>query len=81
MNIPEDTKPIRTAIEQISECFAEMHASRVQINEILKALQDKYKIPAKTFRRVAVMYHRQNATQVENEVSEINELYKKIASA
>ena len=81
MNLPEDTKPIRTAVEQISECLAEIQTNRIQINEILKALQDKYKIPAKTFRRVALMYHRQNASQVENEVSEINELYKKITSA
>jgi uncharacterized protein YukE len=81
MNIPSDTKPILTAIEQISESLSEINASRIQINETLKALQDKYKIPAKTFRRIALMYHRSNAAQIQNETSELNELYKKITSA
>ena len=79
--IPQDTKSIRTAIEQISECLSELQQSRLQINDIIKALHAKHpKIPAKTFRRVALMYHRQNASQIQNEVSEVNELYKAITS-
>lgn len=78
---PLDTKALRAAVEQISESLSEMQAARIQINETLKAAQDKFKIPAKTLRRVALMYHRQNAAEVQTEVSEVNELYKKITSA
>lgn len=80
-NIPQDTKPILVAIQQISNSLSEMEASRIQVNETLKVLQNTYKIPAKTFRKLATMYHRQNATQIQNETSELNELYKKITSA
>ena len=79
-NIPQDTKPIREAIKQIDECLIEIENNRNQITETLKSLQDKYKIPAKTFRKIALMYHRQNAVQIQNETSELNELYKAIVS-
>ena len=80
MNIPEDTTPIKNAIKQIDECLVEIEQNREQIREVLKALEGKYKIQAKTFRKIALMYHRQNAVQVQNETSELNELYKAIVS-
>jgi hypothetical protein len=80
VNIPADTKPINAAIKQIDECMVEIENNRNQITETLKALQDKYKIPSKTFRKIALMYHRQNSAQVQNELSELNELYKAIVS-
>ena len=80
-NIPPDTKSIRTAIEQISELLSELQQSRLQINDTLKMLHAKYpKIEIKTFRRVALIYHKQNASQVQTEASEVNELYKAITS-
>lgn len=76
-----DAKAIRVACEQISESLSEIETARTQINETLKALQDKYKTPAKIFRKVAFMYHRQTVTAFEEETEEIKELYKSIASA
>ena len=73
--------PICTAIEQISELLSELRQSRLQINDTLKMLHAKYpKIEIKTFRRVALIYHKQNASQVQTEASEVNELYKAITS-
>lgn len=79
-NTPEDCKAIRIALDQISEAMSEVQTQREQIAEIVKALEDKYKLPAKTFRKVAQMYHKQNMPQFENETSEIKDVYKAIVT-
>lgn len=82
-NIPsstEDRKAILTALDQISESMSEMQTQREQIRETLKALEDKYKLSTKTFRKVAMMYHKQNVVEFENETSEIKEVYKTIVT-
>lgn len=81
MNVtPEDSKAIRIALDQISEELSSIQTSKAQINEILKALEDKYKIPKKTLRKVANLYFKQTVTEFENEASEIKEVYKTIVS-
>lgn len=77
---PEDRKAIRIALDQISEAMSEIQTQRVQINETLKALEDKFKVAPKTFRKVAALYHKQTVTQFENETSEIKELYESVTS-
>jgi len=79
-NTLEDRTAIKIALDQISESMTEMQTQRVQISETLKALEDKYKLPAKTFRKVAYMYHKQNMPQFENETSEIKDVYKAIVT-
>lgn len=76
----EDSKAIRIALDQISEELSTIQTSKVQINEILKALEDKYKVPKKTLRKVANLYFKQTVTEFENEASEIKEVYKSIVS-
>lgn len=77
---PEDRKAIRTAIDQISEQMSDIQTAKIQINEILKALEDKYKIPKKTLRKVVNLYFKQNVTEFENEASEIKTVYKSIVT-
>jgi hypothetical protein len=81
ITIPSDLKDrqaIKTALDQISTELAAMEECRVQVNNILTALEDKYKLPKKTFRKVAYMYHRQTVAQFEHEAAEIKEVYKSI---
>lgn len=78
---PEDRKAIRSALEEISKSLSNIETERAQIREILKALEDKYKLPAKAFRKVSQIYHRQNVVDFETETSEIKEIYKVISSA
>ena len=73
-NSLEDRTAIKIALDQISESMTEIETQRVQISETLKALEDKYKLPVKTFRKVAQMYHKQNMPQFENETSEIKDV-------
>ncbi len=77
---PEDRKAILVAIEQISTCLMEIESAKVHINDTLKVLSTKYKLPVKTFRKVAFMYHRQNVNEFENETAEIKEVYKSVTS-
>jgi hypothetical protein len=76
---PEDTKAIRSALDQISEELSAIQTSKTQIGEILKSLEDKYKVPKKTFRKVANLYFKQNVIEFENETSEVKELYGAIS--
>lgn len=79
-NDPKERQAIRTALDQISEQMSDIQTAKVQINEILKALEDKYKIPKKTLRKVANLYFKQTVTEFETEASEIKEVYKSIVS-
>ena len=79
-NSPEDRKAIRTACEQISEELTTIQTSKAQIKEILKALEDKYKMPKRTLKKVAMLYHKQTAVEFENETAEIKSIYKSITS-
>jgi len=77
-NTPEDVQAIKIALDQISEVLSDIKTQQIQINEIAKALEDKYKISAKTFRKVANLYHRQSVAQFENEDAEIRDMYMSI---
>lgn len=63
---------------QISEALSDINSAKVQVNEILVAMEEKFKIPKKTLRKVAYLYHRQNVTDFETETTEIKETYKAI---
>jgi len=75
---PTDLKAIRVAFDQISDELSKIQTGKTQVNEILAALEEKYDLPKKTFRRVAYLYYRQNVKEFENEASEINDLYKAV---
>ena len=79
-NSPEACKAIRTALDQISEQMSDIQSAKTQVNEILKALEDKYKIPKKTLRKVANLYFKQTVTEFESEAAEIKTVYKSIVS-
>jgi len=75
-NSPEDRKAIRAACEQISEELTTIQTSKSQIKE----LEDKYKMPKRTLKKVALLYHKQTAVEFENETAEIKSIYKSITS-
>jgi 23S rRNA maturation-related 3'-5' exoribonuclease YhaM len=81
-NIPtdiEDRKAIRQAFDQISEELASIKTSKDQIKEILKSLEDKYKLNKRTAKKAANLYHKQTVMEFENETAEVREVYKAIS--
>ena len=53
--------------------------SQDQIKEVLKSLEDKYKINKRTLKKAAGLYHKQTALEFENETAEVREVYKAIS--
>ena len=74
----EDRKAIKTAIDQISECLTSINSEKAQVNEIIKAVEEKYQLPKKVFRKLAYMHFKQTIASTVEETSEIEELYTKL---
>lgn len=74
----EDRKAIHQALTQISEELSTIATCKTQINEILKSIEDKYKVPKKTMRKVANLHYRQTVVEFENEAAEIKQVYSAI---
>jgi hypothetical protein len=75
---PEDKKKIFEAVREISNSLLRVEAERDLIKEIVKDISDTFQIPRKTVKKIAVTYHKQNLTQVEQEHDEFVELYDKV---
>lgn len=75
---PEDKKKIFDAVREISNSILRAEAERDLVKEIVKEISDTFQIPRKTVKKIAVTYHKQNLTQVEQEHDEFVELYDKV---
>jgi hypothetical protein len=75
---PEDKKKIFDAVREISNSMLRAEAERDLVKEIVKEISDTFQIPRKTVKKIAVTYHKQNLTQVEQEHDEFVELYDKV---
>ena len=78
-NSPEDVKALREALNQVVEQISEIQSHKDQISQILDAAEDKFKIPKKTLRKVANIYHKQSVIQFEDETAEVKEVYSVIS--
>lgn len=75
---PTDRAAIKAALGEISKALSEIQTHKVQINEILGSLEDKYTVSKKTFRQVAYLHHRQTVKEFEEQTAEVKELYKAV---
>ena len=75
---PEDKKKVFDAVREISNSMTRIDAERDLIKDIVKDVSDNFQIPRKTVKKIAVTYHKQNLTQVEQEHEEFVELYDKV---
>jgi hypothetical protein len=73
---PEDKKKIFDAVREISNSMLRAEAERDLIKEIVKEISDTYQIPRKTVKKIAVTFHKQNLTQVNQEHEEFVDLYE-----
>ena len=75
---PEDRAAIKSSLEEISNVMTMIEAKRDFIREEIKALSEKYKIPAKLLRKMAYAYHRQNFHEEKQSLDLFEELYETI---
>lgn len=75
---PEDKKKVFDAVREISNSMTRIEAERDLIKDIVKDVSDNFQIPRKTVKKIAVTYHKQNLTQVEQEHEEFVDIYDKV---
>ena len=73
---PADRVKIKKMLGEISDSYTRMTAERDLIKEIVKEISDTYQIPRKTVKKIAVTFHKQNMTQVNQEHEEFVDLYE-----
>jgi len=78
---PDDRSSIRAAVEEISNSLTRIEGEQDQIKAVLAMIEEKYDIPKKQARKLANIYHRQNASEVIGEMNSIETLYEAIARA
>lgn len=75
---PTDRKKVMNALQEYSNSMARIEAEKDHLKGILDKLQDEFDLPKKYMRKVAVIHHKQNLTEVVGEVSDIEDIYESI---
>lgn len=76
---PEDRKALKALLTGVVASYTKIQAERESIRDNLKAAKDKFKIEPKTLNKVAVILFRQNKTDFDQGVAEIEDLYKLVS--
>lgn len=77
---PEDRKAIKQAMVEFSNSLTRIEAEQDLQKEILNDLFDKFDLPKKYMRRVAIIYHKQNLNEFKAEVQEVEDIYESIVN-
>lgn len=75
---PEDRKLVLNALKEISNSFTRSEAEKDFIKEAVNELSEKVDIEKKHIRQLARIYHKQNLTEVRDQVDTIEALYEAI---
>ena len=72
---PADRNRIRNAMKEISASFTRTDAEKDFIKDAIHELSEDVAIPKKILRKMAVIYHKQNMTEVTAEAEDLEALY------
>jgi ribosome maturation protein Sdo1 len=75
---PADRDRIRNAMKEISASFTRTEAEKNFVKDAINALAEDVPIPKKILRKMAVIYHKQNITEVTTEAEDLEALYELI---
>jgi len=76
---PDDRQKIRSAIEEVSNSMTRIEAEQDHIKAVLTMIEEQYEIPKKQARKLASVYHKQNADEVVSEMNAFETLCEAIA--
>jgi uncharacterized protein (UPF0335 family) len=76
--IPEEKKKIANAIKELSDCMTRMDAERDLQKDIIQVTHEDTGFDKKKLRKLASIYHKQNAVEVRTETDEVFELYEEL---
>jgi uncharacterized FlgJ-related protein len=75
---PSDRKLVLDALKEISNSFTRVEAEKTFVKEAIAELADKVTIEKKHINQLAKIYHKQNLTEVRDQVDAIEALYEAI---
>jgi hypothetical protein len=75
---PTERAAIKSSMKEISDVMTMIEAKRQFISDEIKALSEKYKLPAKFLRKMASAYHRQTFQKEKQEMEDFEILYESI---
>ena len=73
---PEDRKKLLSAVKEISNSMTRTDAERDFQKDAINAIADKLDLEKKYVRKLAVIFHKQNYTEVQQEREELEVLYE-----
>lgn len=75
---PEDKKKVADAIREMSDSMLRIDAEKELMKDIVDITNEKYEIDKKHFRKLAVIYHKQNMEEQRSESGEVFDLYEEL---
>lgn len=75
---PADRKRIKDAMQEISDSMTRMDAEKDLIKEIIKDLNDQFKISKRILSKMARTYHKQNFHNEQQLNDEFESLYTEV---
>jgi len=78
--IDVDKKKIVGVIKELSDSMARVDAEKELQRDIVQITFQNEGVDKKKLRRIAAIYHKQNATEVRTEADEVFELYEELFS-
>ena len=73
---PEDRKKLLSAVKEISNSMTRADAERDFKKDAITAIADKLDLEKKYVRKLAVIFHKQNYNEVQQEREELEVLYE-----
>ena len=73
---PEDRKKLLSAVKEISNSMTRADAERDFQKDAITAIADKLDLEKKYVRKLAVIFHKQNYNEVQQEREELEVLYE-----
>ena len=73
---PEDRKKLFSAVKEISNSMTRADAERDFQKDAITAIADKLDLEKKYVRKLAVIFHKQNYNEVQQEREELEVLYE-----
>lgn len=76
----EELNTLKNALREYSDVMTMMESQKEVMKDIVNSLYDELKIPKKIIRKMAVVYHKKNFSEVTVENQEFELLYEGVIS-
>ena len=77
---PADRKKLLDCVKELSDSMLRAEAEKSLQKEAISDIAEELDIPKKYIAKVAAIYHKQNYSQVQTELDDINTLYEAITA-